>query len=264
METNNLFSFQRFLLLCKQSLIVNKKMICIALIGFSGSLFIALVLFQSVSNNINNWNIDSYTILFFVIFFSLGIIYTSLSFPAFRSKEKSMAYLMQPSGSSEKFVFELVTRLVVFILVMPLLFWAVANLEGALMHYFKPDFEHYQFSLTEGYNKITKQGETDGWLQFAFVQGGLFVFIFSFAGASHFTKSPLLKTLFTFSILFAGYSLLIYLMYKGLDLRNHTNNERILFMSSDDVAIISAAIAITVINLTLLAVAFFMLKEKEV
>lgn len=264
MQTNNLFSIQRFVLLCKQALIINKKMIGIALIGFTSTLFILLMLYHSVPNNRINWNIESYMLIFFFLFFVLGIIYTSLSFPAFRSKEKSMAYLMQPASSSEKFVFELVMRLVVFILVMPLLFWAVTNLEGTLMHYFKPDIEHYQFSFRGLYNKMTSRGETGGWLQFAFVQGGLFVFIFSFAGASHFTKSPLLKTLFTFSILFAGYSLLIYLMYKGLDLKNHTNNERILFMSSDEVAIISGAIAITVINLTLLAVAFFRLKEKEV
>lgn len=267
MQTNNIFSFQRFLLLCKQSLIINKKMIGIALIGFIGTLFIALVLFQFASNHINDWNIDSYILLFFFIFFILGIIYTSLSFPAFRSKERSMVFLMLPSSSSEKFVFELVTRLVVFILLTPLLFWAVANLEGAIMHYYVPTFEHYKFSFQEAYynSNIADHSKSEGWLKFAFAQGGLFVFIFSFAGASHFSKSPLVKAVFTFSILVAGYSLFAYLLFKGLNLREYNPvNNRVLFVSNKEELTIFLALALTMINLSFLAIAFFRLKEKEV
>jgi len=263
MQTNHSFSMQRFFLLCKQSLIINKKLIIIALVGFVGTLFIALMLFQSASaNDFKGWNLDDYIVLFFFLFFGLGIICTSLSFPAFRSKEKSMAFLMLPSSSSEKYVFEILTRLVVFILLMPLLYWAVANIEGAIMHYYYPEFEHYKFSFEEAYYKITNSDRNNYRLIFMVVQGGLFAFIFSFAGASYFSKSPLLKTLFTFSVIVAGYALLSILLFKSLNISEYQSGRNVFHMDKDD-ALIFGAIGLTVINLSLLAVSWFNLKEKE-
>lgn len=268
MQTNNIFSFQRFLLLCKQSLIINKKMIGIALTGFAGTLFIALMLIQSASSSdFKGWHLEDYIAIFLFLFFGLGIIYTSLSFPAFRSKEKSMAFLMLPSSTSEKYVFEVVTRLVVFIILMPLLYWAVSNIEGAVMHYYYPEFVNYKFSFQEAYYKITNADKNNHWLIYAFVQGALFAFIFSFAGASHFAKSPLVKTLFTFSILIAGYALFCYLIFKGLNLReyNPVDNKVLSIRIRDESEFATfLALPLTLINLSFLAIAFFRLKEKEV
>ena len=260
METNNLFSFQRFMLLCKQSLIINKKMIGIALIGFAGTLFITLLLFQSRYSNINSWGIENDTITFFFMFIILGIIYTSLSFPAFRSKEKSMTYLMLPASTSEKFVFELVSRFIVFIVLMPVLFWSVTNLEGVIVHHFVPSFEHYRFSFNEDFrNYFTRNGKLDDPYLFFFLQLVLFGFIFSFAGASHFSKSPLLKTLFAFTIIVAGYMLFILIMVKVL----HLNYNNMPFVNDKNDLLKFFNYSILVINLSLLAISFFRLKEKE-
>jgi hypothetical protein len=264
METNHSFSIQRFILLCRQSLIINKKLIGISLAGFTGTLFIALILLQSV-DHFNNWRNENYMATFAFLFFPLGIIYSSLSFPAFRSKEKSMAYLMLPTSVYEKYVFELVTRIVLFVLVMPLLFWIVTNLETAIVHSFVPRFANYTFSFVEGWSKITRNGQLDGWAKFAMLQGCFFVFITAFTGASHFTKSPLLKTMFTLSVIVAGYALFTFLLFKGLNLKEYRpSNDRILFISNEHQAFVSLAIGTTVINLCFLAIAFFRLKEKEV
>jgi len=254
---------QRFILLCKQSLIINKKLIGISLAGFTGTLFIALILFQSMGH-FRNWHNDNYMVTFTFLFFLLGIIYSSLSFPAFRSKEKSMTYLMLPATASEKFVFEFLTRIILFILFMPLLFWIVANLEGAVVHYYVPELTNYKFSFTELSLTIDGQHKTDGLAKFAVVQGCLFVLIAAFAGASHFTKSPLLKTMFTVSIIQAGYGLFIYFLVKGLNLRGYYSaNDRVLFINNEHDVMVFLAIAVTAINLCLLAIAFFRLKEKE-
>lgn len=264
METNYSFSTMRFFLLCKQSLIINKKLIGISLAGFMGTLFIALILFQS-ADHFNNWKNENYMNTFAFLFFSLGIIYSSLSFPAFRSKEKSMAYLMLPTSASEKYVFELLTRIVLFIFVMPLLFWIVANLEGAVVNYIIPEMKNYKFSFGEGLSVITDQDKIGGWVKFAIVQGCLFVFITPFVGASHFSKSPLLKTMFTLSIIVAGYALFTFLLVKGLNLEKYEpSNGRVLFIHNQHEALISLSIGTTVINLCFLAIAFFRLKEKEV
>lgn len=261
METNNSFSFQRFTMLCKQSFIINKKLIGISLGSFSGMLFLILMGNQSGAH-FDQWENHDYLSTFVFLFFVLGIIYTSLSFPAFRSKEKSMAYLMLPASASEKFLFEFVNRIIVFILLMPLLFWVIANLEGSIVHYFVPELKNYTFSFGQAFSEISKQPEFNFWAKFAIVQGGLLVFISSFTGASYFSKSPLLKTMFAFSLIVAGYGLYVYLLIKGFDLQGiHVENN--FFIKDKDEAIVYMAIGATAINLCLLAMAWFKLKEKE-
>lgn len=263
METNNVFSFRRLVLLGKQSLILNKKMILIALAGFVGTLIIAMFFFQAM-NEFKNWlNRDS-EVVFVSLFITLGILYSGLSFPGFRSKEKTMAYLMLPASSSEKFVFEIVTRIIVFILFMPLLFWTVANIEGALVHHFVPELINYKFSFVEPHTIKPAPIENEAWIAFAIAQGILFIFITAFTGASHFSKSPLLKTLFAITMIVAGYFILIYLVFKGLSLNEFdADKNHILFITNKNNSLIAFAIAATILNLCLISIAFFRLKEKE-
>lgn len=143
-----MFSFKRFIALFKQSLIINKKTMAISIAGISGTLFVLLMVFQKL-DNFEYWTNENYFSVFLVFFFSLGIIYSSLSFPAFRSKEKSITYLTLPISASEKFIFELLTRIVLFILFMPMLFWVISNIEGRIMHYYIPEFINYKFSFSQ-------------------------------------------------------------------------------------------------------------------
>jgi len=263
METNNIFSFRRLVLLCKQSLILNRKMIVIALTGFVGVLMIAMFFFQAMSE-FKNWQNRDSEVVFVSLFITLGILYSGLSFPAFRSKEKTMAYLMLPATSSEKFVFEILTRIIVFILLIPFIFWVVANIEGALVHNFVPELINYKFSFVETHTIKSAPLENEAWITFAIAQGILFVFIAPFTGASHFSKSPLLKTLFTLTMIVAGYFIFIYLTFKGLSLNEFdADKNHILFITNKNNALIAFAIAATILNLCLITISFFRLKEKE-
>jgi hypothetical protein len=263
METQNSFSIERFFLLCKQSLIINKKLIGISVGGFSGILFIILMLNQ-IGSKFTNWNNKDFMGTFAFLFFCLGIVYSGLSFPAFRSKEKSMAYLLLPASAPEKFVFELVNRILVFIILMPLLFWIIANFEGIVMHSFIPELTNYKFSFRDGFLAIVKDGKFDFWALVLTIQGILFVFIAPFTGASHFSKSPLLKTLLGFSLVFAGYGFFVFLLVKGMNLEGmHPVNDRVLFMHDTDSVLMFLGILSTAINLSLLSIAYFRLKEKE-
>ena len=258
METNNIFSFKRFILLCKQSLIINKKLIGISLAGFSGFVFLLLYLFQKKS--FQSWDNASYTRMLLYLFFTIGTIYSSLSFPAFRMKEKSITYLMLPASISEKFTFELLIRVVMFILLMPVLYWAVANIEGTIVHHFKPEFQNYKFSLIDGWSKILHDTGDFKLRKIFFIQYPLFIFTVMFAGACHFSKSPLLKTLFTISIIMVGYAVLIYILTKGFNVRGYIAREGSVFF---DEPLTVYAISSIVASLCLLAVTFFKLKEKE-
>jgi hypothetical protein len=251
---------KRLMMLCKQSYIINKKLIAISVAGFAGTLFLALVFFQFAAH-FRNWDNKSYEVTFAFLFLSLGIIFSGLSFPAFRSKEKTMAYLMLPASSSEKFVFELLTRIVLFMLLMPLTFWIVANLEGVVVHYFVPELVNYKYSF-HGAN--TAHIENQGWISFVITQGILFGFLAPFMGASHFTKSPLMKTMFAFPLLATGYGLFTLLLVKGLGLEAyHMEQKRVFFIQDFHDGMVFLAIMMTIINLTLLSVAWFRLKEKE-
>ena len=265
METNNSFSFQRLVLLSRQSMIIYKKPIGIALAGFSAIIFIALILMQSAAN-FRNWDNGDSMAAFIFLFLQFGFIYTCLSFPAFRSKEKSMVYLMLPASVSEKYTFELLTRIVLYIVLMPLLFWLVANIEGIVVHSFMPELTNYKFSFRDGFLAIVKNGKFEFWALISTIQGILFVFIAPFTGASHFSKSPMLKTIFTFLSIIASYGFFVFLLVKGLGLEHiHTVNHRVLFMdlnNSDD-ALIFLGILSTAINVSLLSIAYFRLKEKE-
>jgi len=265
METNNSFSIQRLVLLCKQSMIIYKKPIGITLAGFSAIIFIALIVMQSAAN-FSNWDNSDSTATFIFLFFQFGFIYTCLSFPAFRSKEKSMVYLMLPASVSEKYTFELLTRIVLYIVLMPLLYWLVANIEGIVVHSFIPELTNYKFSfgkVDSGFMSVVKNGKFEFWAMIMVIQGILFVFIAPFTGASHFSKSPLLKTAFTFLSIIAAYGFFVFLLVKGLGLDHiHSMNNKVLFLTEDNVLMFLGILS-TLINLSLLSIAFFKLKEKE-
>lgn len=270
METNNTFSFKRFLRLWEQSWIINKKMILMSVVGIAGILFLVMVLLQS-SSNFRNWNNSGYFGLFITCFIILGAQYISNSFPAFRSKEKSMAYLMLPATSYEKFFFELLSRIVLYIFLMPLLVIIVFYLETFVIHHFVLAFDQFTISkLQIGSEHFKVNGETIDqvnlmkWAKYIFVQYCLSLMIIIFTGASHFSKSPLLKTFATVTIIYIVFGLYIYLITKGLVINKiDFKNQIVLLLKDSKVKVIFAAIMITVTNLSLLAMAFFQLKEKE-
>ncbi len=260
MLTNNSFSVKRFVLLCKQSLIINKRLIGLTLTGFVGTLFFALIFLQSITS-FREWDTKKYMAIFLILFSLFGMIYSSLAFPAFRSKEKSMTYLMLPASTSEKYIFEFLTRIVLYILIMPFLYWSVVNIEVAVIHYYMPEFTFGKIISIENFKL---NGASNRWTSLLVTQGFLFLFILTFTGASYFSKSPLLKTLFSLSLIIAGYALLSYLLFKGLNIQeyHHSGKNRILL--DKDKALAFGAILATLTNLTLLAIAYFRLKEKEV
>jgi hypothetical protein len=262
MQTNNSFSLSRFMMLIKQSLIINKNIIAISLAQFTGTVFLLLLLGQRIKNF--QWENQNYMNFFIFLFIILGMFYSSLSFPAFRSKEKSITYLMLPSSRSEKFIFEFLVRLLLFILFLPLIFWLIANAEGAIVHQYVPRFINYKFVFREGITEIVKRWNLGGWGVYTTIQFFLFILIANFAGACHFTKSTLIKTLLTISGIACGYILLAFLLFKGLHLSEYQPAQSgILFPGNNKEMIIVFALGATIVNLSLITIAWFRFKEKE-
>jgi hypothetical protein len=261
MQTTNSFSFTRFFKLIKLSLLINKKLILISLAAVVGTLFLGLILLQSMVN-FEYWGQGEYMATFLFVFLIMGFIYTSQSFPAFRSKTKSLSFLMLPASNSEKYVFELLTRIVAFIILLPAIYWVVSNLEGRIVHHYVPQLASDRFSFVETISKSIKTQKGLFWGIFGTIQAILFVFTAAFAGASHFYKSPLIRTLFTFSLIVAGYFLFSYLLFRGLNLKVYHPTVPFAFFTKNRI-LIFFAFAGLLVNVTLLAIAWFRLKEKE-
>jgi hypothetical protein len=266
MNTNTTFSFQRFFNLCKQSAIINRKSALVALGGFSGAIFLVLFILQLFNQNYIRWSSREYFTLFMVVFIGVGIIYASNSFPAFRGKEKSISYLMLPVSPFEKFTFEILTRIVLFILLVPPLFWVVANIEGRLMYIANPEFVNYKFFFQEGIKRFFfNNNKVSAW-QITFIISSIFLFFsISFTGASHFRKNPLVKTLLSAFIIIMVYIVFSMLLHKILDLKNYIPvNNRVLFIHGDEDVVKFFSIFLIITNLVLFTISYLKINEKEV
>lgn len=250
-------------MLFKSSFLINRKLITLTLAGVAGTFFVSLLLLQKLTS-FSNWHQQEYLGTFLVFFLLLGAVYSSLSFPAFRSRVASVNYLMLPASTFEKFLFELTTRILAFIIIMPLLFWVVANLEARIVFHYRPDLGRPDFSFIDGWNDLFTYKEMTGWINLLVANLLTMVFTLTFAGAAYFTKSPLVKTLFTITIIAMSFSFYIWLLLKAFDIMNFSPaGSRVLFIYNEIQAQAFFAIGSSAINIILIIISWFFLKEKE-
>lgn len=190
--SNNIFSWKRFQLLFKQHFIHNSQFLLLSTGAYIGVIFIVLSLFQA-GDNLEPHHLDSFQ-GFLVVFVSVfGILYVGHSFPAFRSKESTISYLMMPASALEKFVFELVSRIGIILITLPLLYWATFNLQG----YFFTIFTDMVFEPIGVQYLVRLEVPPDSqFLIYSMISGGIFLALsLAFTGAAMFTKQPLVKSL---------------------------------------------------------------------
>ncbi len=254
----------RFLLLFKQQMIHNSKLMLFSSVGFCGVVYIILV-FAQLSRDLEPLDTEVFLnslLIFFIIF---GILYTGHSFPAFRNKENTITYLTLPASVFEKFLFEFINRILVMLIALPLLFWLTFNLEG------------YTFELFNGlgFNPVgisdfiamdNPMDEIPPWALEMLVSASFLIFVLPFTGAAMFSKHPLVKTLFSIAIIIAFYVTFIYIIVEPLGLYQYDINESelMLFPDNETSGFILLTFLAIITNLLMLAVAFMKIKEKEV
>lgn len=241
------------------------KMYLISMFGLSGVLFIIFFLTQ-FNFGVRTIDAGSLVVVYVLTFAGAGILYTGSAFSGFRSKEKSIHYLLIPASRFEKFLCEYVIRIVVFMLAFPILFWLVYNMSGATFGVLHPIFTYtYQefFFIPEYVVR------PDGMNPYPLIiSGAFFVLTIPFAGASMFSKHPLIKTLFGISIIFLFHLFLIYFFVVVLNFRNYniSRDEAQIYIlpTSAEKAIAFFTITSFIANVMLILIAYFKLKEKEV
>jgi hypothetical protein len=203
--------------------------------------------------------------MFYIVFFITGVICAGSAFPAFRSKDKTFNYLMNPASLLEKFLYEFVSRIIVFIVILPVLYWAVYNLEGSVVKIFSPAFTFQSQLSYFPPSDINIGPERIEWIYTLIISCSLLMFTIPFAGAATFNKNPIIKTLFSVAAIFFFNLFLVYFFLNILDFRQYYNrSDRFLFMADAGHVIIATSVVTILMNVALISVAFFKLKEREV
>jgi len=199
------------------------------------------------------------------LFIAVGIIYTGTSFPGLRTREKSFSFLLNPVSAFEKYVFEFLSRIVLFIIVMPIIFWLVYLTEGFFAELIIPDYDFVPVSfLWNGFSEI-EPAEYYGWVVMLVTSLTLLIFNIPFTGATIFTKYPLLKTLFAIAVIFFFHAFLIFFFVEILNFKDYGHSHMSILGIKDAFGALKFfTIYSIIVNAGLIATAYLKLKEKEV
>ncbi|MEM6361238.1 MAG: hypothetical protein AAF731_14190 [Bacteroidota bacterium] len=261
--SNNTFNGRRFGLLFKQHFIHNNKLLLYSTVAYVGVVFLLLSIVQVGSELVPHdlENFRGFLLGFTGVF---GVLYAGYSFPAFRAKESSMNYLMVPGSVLEKFLFELVSRLGLILILLPFLFWITFHLQG----YFFDLFSRYEFKsigLSTATSVQLPNVDSLFWFTALIFSAVLLGFVVPFTGAAMFTKQPLIKTLFSVALLVIFYTTYTYLVAEELGVNKYGLNDSMWLIPTNEAGAFQFfAIALVVANVVLLFVAYRKLREKEV
>ncbi len=267
MKTNQIFNFARFGKYAKSTFSTTYKQTMLVWATIMASSFIMCLIAMAPNNS--QWNHGGWVPLFISVYFVAGIIYAGVSFPQFRSKEKTLMALMVPVTPFERLLYEFIDKVVSFILIYPILFWVISSLAVFVRNSFGMGNNRwvevngiriFPFE-TISYQQPFVNAE-DGLIPMFFALS-IFLFAIAFAGTATFRKYPLIKTIVFVGAVIgisAGYFALI---LEKFQLKNPwiANLEHTMTAQQ---GFLTGAILLSIMSLITLAYAYFKLKEKEV
>lgn len=261
--SNNIFSGKRFSLLVKQHLIHNNRFLLLSTVAYFGVVFIVLSIAQ-IGSELKPLDLEMFRGFLIATVSVFGILYVGYSFPAFRSKESTINYLMVPASLLEKFVFEFISRIGLILLFLPVFYWVIFNLHG----YFFTMFSTQNFEAI-GIQYLTEIELRDAEKVFKVktlvALSSLFALVLAFTGAAMFTKQPLVKSLFSVAIIIILFVAYFYLVLEVMGVGQYNPpKELYLAPDTDAGAFYFVAAIITLANAIMLFVAYRKLKEREV
>ena len=260
--SSNIFNGKRFVLLCKQHFIHNTNFLMLASVAYIGMIFIVLSVTQVV-NGFRPHDLDVFQVFLIGFVIVFAILYVGHSFPAFRSKESTINYLMVPASALEKFVFELMSRIAIIIPTLPLLYWITFHLQGYVFAIFTD--ATFQPIGPEYLVKIDVPDDYKFLIYTLTTAAALLTLVLAFTGAAIFTKQPLVKSLFTVAVIVMFYVVYSYIVVTHFGVGKYNPPETMFLVPTNEakaLGLISIALIITIG--VMLFVAFRKLKEREV
>lgn len=261
MSANNTFNMNRFLMLFKQHSVHNLRIMLYSVIGFCGIVFLILS-FVQLSEDFEPFTFEEF-VIFWVAFMAIfGVLFVGYSFPSFRSKETTISYLTVPASQLEKFLFELIYRVGSTLVILPFLYWLTFHLEG----YFFQLISSKEFTAI-GFSDFSAHINVENffWASTMVVSLVVLCLALPFAGAAHFTKQPLVKSLFLLAILIVVFVFFVFIVFEVLGLDQYSVNESVwLLPTTQEGALRFFTFVFSLSSITMLVVAFLKLKEKTV
>jgi hypothetical protein len=280
MPFNNYFNLNRFTLLLKQDLLINRTKYGLTILGLGLITYILGYMFlnsSKVSMIKHDYAVfQNYTICFAFFMMYVGVI-IGFAFPDLSDKIKRSNYLLTPGSTFEKVMLQFLIRIVLFVPIALGVFWvgirlAKASLIPEIVNYNSveqlmdpaliPYFD-YVLLITQTNGKIW-----DTW-QILFVFFGLFSYgIYLFAGATYFKRYALAKAVIaSVVILMVSITFSVGLSHLFYPQETHGFNTKLNeFAVTDHLT----SIELFMVSLSLfswmffLAIGYFKLKEKEV
>lgn len=210
---------------------------------------------------------ESYYIPIFTFLLVISSILSSgTSFPAFRSSNNSINYLLLPASNLEKFLVQFIIRILVLASVFLLLYWLIFKMAyGFYIHFtWKRQLVLPSFGLLSPFDSIKNTS-----LNFAAL--ALFVLninLFAFAGSIYFKSYALFKSILI-SALFIGGILLLIVVCSHLFFSEYTQDFFDAYSVRHDIYgidnnLLYLIVLQTGVSLFLIPLAYFKLKEKTV
>lgn len=204
-QINNIqsFSIKRILLLMQKTAFENAKFTLIGMTSIFG--FFSIILFFNALSGGDSWqDMHSFYVAGFII---SGIIISGMAFTSFRSKEKTMGYLMLPASTLEKLISELLMTTVVFAIAYTIIFY-VFNLLVFVIG--------AQFNIQTEIISLLDMNILNGFMYYVIFQS---IFL---AGSATFKKAPIFLTSFTFFA--AGIAITIFALIITVAIMGDFNN----------------------------------------
>ncbi len=254
MKTNQIFSLKRFYSYALSSLTLHYRQLLWLCGALAAGIYFSSMFFINASHSWRNNEWSAFSLFTFAV---TGLLFIGSAFPALRSREKSITFLMTPASTTEKFVYELAERLLLFLIVFPILLTLFGNFAVETLRVLRSTYGHTlnaeSLSIVSMLEIIPAKGYK------IIIPIILSVASLAFAGTVVFKRLPLIKT-----AIFAGLIFLIiigyfYVMIEKMRLRHPW------IISMEEKQALTIIMIVALISMTsILAYAFFKLKEKEI
>ncbi|WP_430814399.1 hypothetical protein [Carboxylicivirga sp. RSCT41] len=256
---NNTFNINRFNRLIKQQYQISGKNSALALLSILIGYTLILLTFT-----FNKYNIEAIEWLPFFIMLNgaIALPFAAYAFPAFRSKEKTFDYLLIPCSTTEKFIFNIMVRIVLPWIILPVIFYISSHIATELSLWFNPDYYIESFRLSAIFEEVNT--EQFSIILTAMILMALIAQSLLFAGATVFKKQPLIKTLVIIGATIAFVIFYFYIIIEWVEVYDSGRMPWVATFENKD-STGYYLVALEIIGLTTTwAYAFFRVKEKEI
>lgn len=139
-KRNQTFSLKRFGKYAVTRLEMDYKSLLITAATVSALLI--LILFIIINLNHGNWYSSHWDPFILIASFLGGVFYIRKAFPMLRKKEEMLMFFLTPASTLEKYIYEFIEKIGLFILLFPLLLYGVGNLAAEFIINVRSYFGH--------------------------------------------------------------------------------------------------------------------------